>query len=286
MRKGLKSSGSKGKTNKRTKRVKRLGLVLFFSAFVLSSLIVIIYFQWFSSTPRALPRALIVDGLFHHPNRGFIEEASRLLVEAGFEVDVVGAEGVTVEFYRLLPSKGYRLIILRVHVGPVYRHLPGGGKIAEGTVLFTTEIYDEKRYVDLQAAGLLAVARIYGRPKVSYFAVPPWFFEEASTGRFENSTVILDSCYGFYWEAPYIMAETFLYKGAKVFIGWDGEVQADHTDRAVLELLRALLVERLSVKEAVDRVMKLVGPDPYYRSIMLYHPPEAASMRLRPVEGS
>ncbi|MEM3070867.1 MAG: hypothetical protein QW638_08255 [Candidatus Bathyarchaeia archaeon] len=265
---------------------RRLGLVLLSSTIALSLLIVVIYFQRSGSGPMTKPKALIVDGLLHHPNQGFIEEASRLLVEAGFEVDVVGAEGVTVEFYRLLPSRGYRLIILRVHAGPVYRHLPGGGKIAEGTVLFTTEVYDEKRYVDLQAAGLLAVARIYGRSEVSYFAVPPWFFEEASTGRFENSTVILDSCYGFYYEAPYIMAEAFLYKGAKAFIGWDGEVQAEHTDRAVLELLRALLVERLSVKEAVDRVMKLVGPDPYYRSIMLYHPPEAASMRLRPVEGS
>ncbi|MBS7652261.1 hypothetical protein KEJ13_03915 [Candidatus Bathyarchaeota archaeon] len=279
------SSKSRGRMGKKT-GFRRLGLVLLSSTIALSLLIVVIYFQRSGSGPKTKPKALIVDGLLHHPNQGFIEEASRLLVEAGFEVDVVGAEGVTVEFYRLLPSRGYRLIILRVHAGPVYRHLPGGGKIAEGTVLFTTEVYDEKRYVDLQAAGLLAVARIYGRPEVSYFAVPPWFFEEASTGRFENSTVILDSCYGFYYEAPYIMAEAFLYKGAKAFIGWDGEVQAEHTDRAVLELLRALLVERLSVKEAVDRVMKLVGPDPYYRSIMLYHPPEAASMRLKPVEGS
>lgn len=80
------------------------------------------------------------------------------------------------------------------------------------------------------------------------------------------------------------MAEALLYKGAKAFIGWDGEVQAEHTDRAVLELLRALLLDGLTVKEAVYRVMKLVGPDPYHRSIMLYHSPEAALRRLRIVE--
>ncbi|MBS7638464.1 hypothetical protein KEJ49_06255 [Candidatus Bathyarchaeota archaeon] len=280
----MSSSRSRGKGRKKPVRGRRLGVVLL-SVIVLSLLIVVVYLQGFGSRPRAGPRALIVDGLLHHPNQGFIDEASRLLAGAGFEVDVVGAEGVTVEFYRLLPSRGYRLIILRVHAGPVYRHLPGGGKIVEGTVLFTTELYDERRYADLQAAGLLAVARIYGRPEVSYFAVPPWFFEEASQGRFENSTIILDSCYGFYWEAPYIMAEALLYKGAKAFIGWDGEVQAEHTDRAVLELLRALL-DGLTVKEAVDRVMELVGPDPYYKSMMLYHPPEAASIRLRPMEGS
>lgn len=282
----MSSSRSRGKGRKKPVKGRRLGVVLLFSVIVLSLLTVMVYLQGFGSRPRAGPRALIVDGLLHHPNQDFIDEASRLLAGAGFEVDLVGAEGVTVEFYRLLPSKGYRLIILRVHAGLVYRHLPGGGKIAEGTVLFTTEVYDERRYADLQAAGLLAVARIYGRPEASYFAVPPWFFEEASQGRFENSTIILDSCYGFYWEAPYIMAEALLYKGAKAFIGWDGEVQAEHTDRAVLELLRGLLLEGLTVKEAVDRVMKLVGPDPYYRSIMLYHPPEAASIRLRPMVGS
>ena len=156
--------------------------------------------------------------------------------------------------------------------------------MAEGTVLFTTEVYDEKRYLDYQAAGLLAVARIYGRPEVSYFAVPPWFFEEASSGRFQNSTVILDSCYGFYWETPLMMAEAFLYRGAGVFIGWDGEVQAEHTDRAVLELLRAMLNDGLTVEEAVGRAMGLVGPDPYYGSRLLYHPPGAGSMRLRPPE--
>ncbi len=278
--------GGKGRVRRKPLRARRLGLILLFSAVTFPLLVVMVNFQWFGSRSRAGPRALIVDGLLHHPNQGFIDETRGLLAEAGFEVEVVGAEGVTVEFYRVLPSRGYRLIILRVHAGPVYRHLPGGGKIAEGTVLFTTEVYDEKRYVDLQAAGLLAVARIYGRPEVSYFAVPPWFFEEASQGRFENSIVILGSCYGFYWEAPYLMAEALLYKGAKAFIGWDGEVQAEHTDGAVLELLRALLLEGLTVKEAVDKVMKLVGPDPYYKSIMLYYPPEAASIRLRPMEGS
>ncbi len=260
---------------------RRLIMILSSSTVAVALLLLALRFHWFGSGPLSGPRAVIVDGLLHHPNPGFIRAASEVLVNAGYEVDLVGAEGVTVDFYRLLPSRGYSLIILRVHAGPVYRHLPGGGRIAEGTVLFTTEPYDEKLYSDLQAAGLLAIARIYGRPEVPYFAVPPWFIEEASQGRFLNSTVILDSCYGFYWEAPYMMAEAFLYRGAKLFIGWDGEVQAEHTDRAVLELLRALLVEGATVKEAVEEAMRLVGPDPYYKSRLLYHPPEAASMRLR-----
>jgi hypothetical protein len=277
------SRKSRAKVVKKTLGSKmKFGLLLLSSVMVFAIIILAVHF--YGSGIGRGPRAVIVDGLLHHPNREFIEAASELLRGAGFEVDIVRPEEVTVEFYRLLPSRGYRLIILRVHAGPLYRQLPGGGRMAEGTVLFTTEVYDERRYLDYQAAGLLAVARIYGRPEVSYFAVPPWFFEEASSGRFQNSTVILDSCYGFYWETPLMMAEAFLYRGAGVFIGWDGEVQAEHTDRAVLELLRAMLNDGLTVEEAVGRAMRLVGPDPYYGSRLLYHPPEAGSMRLRPPE--
>jgi len=227
------------------------------------------------------PRAAIVDGLLHYPNQMFLEEAEEILCDGGYDVDLIPSEEVTVDLYRRLPSLGYGFIVLRVHCGPLIRRLPDGTVISEGTVLFTAEAYDPGRYVQYQLNGQLARARITARPDEAYFAVPPWFFEECSIGGFDDAIVVLDSCYGFYVEAPLMMAEAFVEKGAEVFIGWDGEVQPGHSDEAALALLRALCRDGLTVEEAVERVMEEVGPDPYFGSIMLYHPREAGDHRLR-----
>lgn len=226
------------------------------------------------------PKAVIIDGLLHYPNETFMKEATNLLKSAGFDVDYVEGEKVTVDLYRRLPSLGYKLIILRVHCGPLVKRLPNGTIIPSGdTILFTAETYSPNKYVNYQLGGQLARARITGRPNETYFAVPPWFFDQYAEGKFDDSIVILDSCYGFYSTS---MADAFIRRGAKVFIGWDGEVQAKHTDQAVLVLLRGLLIEQLTVDQAVKKVMDEVGPDPYYRSVMLFYPSSTSDYRLKP----
>lgn len=230
--------------------------------------------------PQYEPKAAIVDGLMHFSNPEFVEEATELLRDAGYHVDYVEGEEVTVDFYRRLPSLGYSLIVLRVHCGPLYRYLDDGTRIPEGTVLFTTETYDQKKYFNYQERGLVAIARITARPDELYFAVPTWFFDKCAEGEMQNATVVLDSCYGFYADMPLMMAKAFMGLGAKVFIGWDGEVQAEHTDSAVLTLLRALCEDDLTVEEAVERAMEEVGPDPHYRSVMQFHPTDVGTYRL------
>ena len=226
---------------------------------------------------QAKPKAVIIDGLLHYPNETFVKEATSLLNSTGFEVDYIGGEKVTVDLYRRLPSLGYRIIILRVHCGPLVETLPNGTIVpGEDAILFTAEAYSPNKYRIYQR-GQLARAVITGRPNELYFAVPPWFFDECAEGRFDDSIVILDSCYGFYSTS---MAEAFIRRGAKVFIGWDGEVQAKHTDYAVLVLLKYLLIDRLTVDQAVRKVMDEVGPDPYHHSVMLFYPSSAGDYRL------
>jgi len=225
------------------------------------------------------PKAAIVDGLINYPSSAFVNESVKILSDAGYVVDYIGNEMVTVDFYKRLPSLGYDLIVLRVHCGPLFRRLSDGTEIPEGTVLFTTELYDTKKYVGYQVDGDVAIAEINGVPNERYFAVPPWFFERSAEGRFPNSTIILDSCYGFYEYAPLMMAQAFTERGARVYVGWDGEVQAQHTDAVILTLLRALYGDRLALSEAIERAMSEKGTDPYYQSVLLFYPDEMADYR-------
>lgn len=255
-------------------------------SFLIVTVCVIVILSWMfywspgSNQSSKENQAVIVDGLINFPNQTFIEEASGILTDAGFDVEVVKPSDVTVEFYRTLPSKGYDLIILRVHCGPLRRESAGGAYIPEGTVFFTTELYTPDKYQGLQSKGLLAVAKIRGDNENRYFAVPPLFFE-ALDGNFENTTIILDSCYGFWSDAPFIMSGTLRQKGVRMFIGWYGEVQAHHTDSAILALLKRLYIEGLTVSKSIDIVMNEIGPDPFYKSELLYYPLDSGGLVLK-----
>ena len=69
------------------------------------------------------------------------------------------------------------------------------------------------------------------------------------------------------------MAEAFIEKGAKVYISWNGPVSARHTDQTTAQLLKHLLAEKETIKEAVAETMKAVGQDPEFNeSTLLYYP--------------
>lgn len=263
----------KGKGRRRAKSPrKKLSRVLAFASVVAVVCGVLLALNMMRPRPEpsAQPRAAIVDALLHYPNPEFVEEATGILSSAGFEVDYIGTEEVTVGLYRRLPSLGYDLLILRVHCGPLVWRMPNGTRVAtENAVLFTAEAYDPNQYPLEQTRNQLAKAKIIGRPEEEYFAIPPWFVDQCMEGEFKDTLIILDSCYGFYSPS---MAGALIRRGAAVFIGWEGEVTADHTDRAVLTLLKALCVEGLTVKRAVEEAMLKVGPDPYSDSILLFYP--------------
>jgi hypothetical protein len=253
--------------------------LLAITAFLISVLLALQFVPKNEARNPSKPRAAMVDGLINYPSAEFVNESMRILSEAGYEVDYIGNEMVTVDFYKRLPSLGYDLIVLRVHCGPLFRRLSDGTEIPEGTVLFTTEAYDPKKYVGYQVKGTVAIAEISGILNEQYFAVPPWFFERNAEGRFPNTTIILDSCFGFYTQAPLMMAQALMERGARVYIGWDGEVQAQHTDAVVLSLLRSLYADKLTLAEAVERAMNENGADPYYRSVLLFYPEGMADYR-------
>ncbi|MBD3204842.1 hypothetical protein GF319_00690 [Candidatus Bathyarchaeota archaeon] len=223
-------------------------------------------------------KAVIVDGLLEFSNSSFINTAAKILTDSGYEVSIIEPDKVTVDFYKNLPSRGYEIIILRVHCGPLRTEIGDGSYIPEGTVFFTTESYNAKDYQDLQNNGLLAVAKIRGNEEDQFFAIPPVFFENLEN--FHNSTIILDSCYGFWSGAPLVMAETLRQKGVRTFIGWDGEVQAHHTDAAVINLLKKIMLEGNTINESIEKTMNEIGKDPYYKTRLLYYPKASGDIKI------
>ena len=103
-------------------------------------------------------KAAIVDQLcIIGPNQAFIDEATGILEGYGFSVDLYQGDEVTVDFFRELPSHGYKLIILRVHSGLLMAEQDSD--VVEETFLFTSEPYSETKYLGEQMSGQMAKAR-------------------------------------------------------------------------------------------------------------------------------
>jgi len=235
---------------------------------VISLIAVSTYVKLFAPGPQPQgPTAAIVDQLsLTFPNPGFAETATRTLEEAGFAVDYYPGEQVTVGFYRNLPTRGYDFLVLRTHSAL-------SGRNAEATddaSLYTTEPYDETKYLGEQAARRLTIGSYYeGGPE--YFALPPDFIRSSTRGRFEGTVVILMGCDGLRSDAA---AQAFVEKGAEAVVSWNGPISTSYTDAATERLLQHLLPERLSVQQAVAKTMAEVGPDPGHGSSLLYYPRE------------
>ena len=226
-------------------------------------------------------KAAIVDQLsLTFPNKTFIEKATEILEQAGYKVDYYPGEKVTVEFYRNLPTHGYKIIILRVHSTAT------NSDGTEGPVtLFTSERYDRSKYVYEQLTDQL-VATAFSREErekgIIYFGINPPFVTQSMKGSFQNTIIIVMGCEGL--DNP-LMAEAFIQKGAKVYISWNQPVSASHTDLATIHLLQHFLIEKRTVKEAIQETYKDVGADPVYKSLLIAYPIEALDYTIQNING-
>jgi hypothetical protein len=57
-----------------------------------------------------------------------------------------------------------------------------------------------------------------------------------------------------------------------------------HTDTATINLLQRLLIEKQTIKQAIDSIMKEVGPDPTYKSQLAYYPLNAGECAIKNLE--
>jgi hypothetical protein len=268
--------GTKAQVKKERKR--RIAVVIF-SVFVLVIVALSSYFaynflnqsavqtfieptlQFKPENPNLELKAAIVDHLsLTNPNQTFIETAAKTLTSAGYTVDYYSGEKVTVEFYRNLPSHEYKLIIFRVHT-------------TEKGAFFTSQPYSTTSYIQEQWNDQIWKVSYYGDPPF-YFGISPSFVKSCINGKFEETILIAMGCYSLKFND---MAEAFIEKGAKVYIGWTGSVLGSHTDLATTRLLKHLLLERETIRKSLVNTINEVGPDPAYKyqSVLIAFPEKA-----------
>ena len=212
---------------------------------------------------------VIVDQ-FYENDPSFTEEMTKLIESLGYKVQVFKGEDVTVDFYKTLPKLGAGLYILRVHAGVLNTSME--------TYLFTSEEYNQIDHWVEQLTG--QVAKGFANPiseENPVFAVGPAFVEMSMEGDFRGAAVILSSCLGLYDPR---LAEAFVKKGVRVFISWDEKVSLSHTDKAVLRLVELLLADRVTVKEAVSKVMEEVGVELEYGAVLRFYPEDKGDLRI------
>jgi hypothetical protein len=210
-------------------------------------------------------RAVIVDQLSSiQKNDAFVTNVTWELEEYGFEVDLYQGVSITVDFYRQLAARGYRLIIFRAHSGL----LAENEVTQDRTVLFTNEEYNQLDYWDDQLRDRLVMARVSDRyPMV--FGIPPKFITESMQGRFDDAVVIMMGCSGLFMRD---LAEAFVDKGASIYVAWNGSVELYYVDEATAYLVRQLCSGNMTVKEAIASTMDVIGPDPEHKAGLDYYP--------------
>lgn len=240
----------------------------------IAAAVVFLVLFWPSGGGPSGPRAAIVDQLaLTDPNDQFVSDATRELTDAGYAVDYFAGDEVNVDFYRRLPSLGYGFVLLRSHSAwdRTEIEIETGARFADGEVgLFTNELYSTRTHLDDQYAARLGVGSYIQLNKPErYFVVGPEFITNGARGKFKSTMVVLMGCAGLKTEG---MAKAFMERGASSFVSWDESVTADHTDAATSVLLRHLLEDQLPAREAVDRTMAEVGPDPSYGAHLAAYP--------------
>ena len=170
-------------------------------------------------------------------------------------------------------------MILRVHSSA--SGLGGTQRVEVPVVLFTSELYIYTNYVYEQLADQVFRVSYSVLEPPYYFAIAPSFVTSSMTGKFQNTLVIMMGCQGL---TNTKMAEAFIQKGAKAYIGWKGAVSASHTDTATTRLLQHLITEKQTTNQAIDNTMKEVGPDPSYINVLLYYPSKVGEQTIENIK--
>jgi hypothetical protein len=218
------------------------------------------------------PSAAIIDQLsLTAPNPDFAGEATKLLVQAGYHVDYVPGEEVTVDYYKRLPAHEYDLILLRAHASG---HDFASNKVdgdPEGISLFTSEAVTADTYSDEKEARLVRGVG-YAEEQLAQgdilYGITPAFVRSELDGDFRGATLVLMGCDLLRADN---MAEAFISRGIKTVVGWNESVTPGHTDLATLQLLERTIEQDEPIEAAVAAVAQELGPDPLYGGEFLVH---------------
>jgi len=213
--------------------------------------------QTLDETTNKIRKAVIIDQLHYDlPNLDFQEKANTFLTDAGFEVDLITTDDITVEFYKELPTMDYEFIVIRSHSLAIYGDKPS-------VWLFTGEKYSDKKHTFETMAGQLSPGVPYlvedpqamsfsEAQKKRQFMIGSKLVDEGMEGQFPGSVIILGGCETL---AHSFLADSFISRGASSVIGWNDLVETKKNDKVILTVLEEILVNDLEIDEAIDSAM-------------------------------
>ena len=206
-------------------------------------------------------RAVIIDQLNDElPNLEFQGDATRILEDAGYQVDLYTTKEITVEFYKKLPSMNYNFILIRSHGGE------GDPSEEYPTRLFTGEKYATDKYTLDQLSGQVG----YGFPFYdeqlqefqekhenpydhAYFTISSKMVKEGMKGTFPESTIIVGGCQS---ARSHDLMESLIRRGAGHVLGWDASIGSVDNDKAMIVFLEDIFVNKVTLYDAAAKINK------------------------------
>jgi len=229
-------------------------------------------------TPRSVVqtddlKCLIVDHLHNlQPNPEFIDYVTKEFEKIGFTVDVCQGDDVTIDYYRQLPSHGYKVILFRVHGGLLENETGRGDKVW----LFSNESYSRMRYYMMQLRDQVAAASI-SLDSDPVFAISSKFVTDCMRYNFNDTVIINMGCAAFYSDD---LADAFIERGASAYLGWDVSVGLSYVEKATMTLVKTLCSDEMTIAQSVTSTMEENGPDPNNNAFLNYFSPEHADHTL------
>jgi len=184
------------------------------------------------------------------------------LLDAGYDVDLYTTEDITIDFYKELPEMDYEFILFRTHSLAIYGKNPSEW-------IFSGEKYSNKVHISETLAGQLSpgVPFIVTEDQTitysealseRHFMIGPKFIDESMVGQFPGSVIILGGCETMPHE---LLAEALVKRGASSVIGWNELINSSKNDRVMTSLLQEMLVNGLTIDEAIDLTMEDIKKD-------------------------
>jgi hypothetical protein len=213
--------------------------------------------------------AAIFDQLsVYLPNEELIERVRSSLSLSGYTVEIFSGNDITVDMYRELPSRNYGVILLRVHSTSSVQQEED--KVIKGApvILLTGESYSAHKYSYEQLMGYVQRVKVDGGV---YFGIGAEFVLNRMEGSFPNSLIIIAGCESM---ANKDLAKALVTKGASNVVGWSGNVDSDHNDKAIISLTRTIFEKSLPLAKAIETTMKEIGRDPQFQSFLMHYSDE------------
>jgi len=210
-------------------------------------------------------RAVIIDQLHDEiPNVDLQDNATRMLEDAGYKVDLFTTKDVTVEFYKNLPSMNYNFILIRTH---------GGEDLSDDnpTFLFTGEKYSQEKYTFEQISrevgyGIPIYSEEFEELKESdpdifdkaYFTVGAKMVKDGMKGNFPDSIILVGGCES---ARSHDLMESMIRRGAGSVLGWGQTIRSLDNDKAMISFLEETLVNKVTLYDAVEKINQELVPE-------------------------